>query len=164
MPGTEVPEGYGKVQYHQDLYRSFARRNANDSTRQTRNWGLFSGVNGKQWDPAAMAVLLSESRAPHTVNFIQKHIQSIAGNFYQNDFDIDFEPNVGTPNDDTLLLKHLYLTDRNRGNWQKAKRKLILGGLVHRGSIEMYIDYKTDPRGSISIRWINKDSILYDPD
>jgi len=143
---TEVPKGYDKVQYYTDLYRSYIRRNKNDLFRQTRNHGVFSGVNGKQWDPVALGILLSENRAPHQINFTQKHIMSLAGNFYQNSFDIEYEPNMGVSNDDTLLLNNLYATDSDRGQWKKAKRGTILNGLIHRGSMEMYIDYKTDPR------------------
>jgi len=161
---SEVPEGYNKVQFHKDLYRSYKRRGKSDLYRQSRNWGMFSGVNGKQWSPSALAQLISESRAPHSVNFIQKHVISLAGNFIQNGFEPDFEPNIGVPNDDTLLLNDLYAVDRNRGQWKKTMRANILAGLIHRGSFEMYIDYKTDPRGSISLRSLNKDRVLYDPD
>ncbi|MCH6573917.1 MAG: hypothetical protein IH795_01750 [Bacteroidetes bacterium] len=161
---TEVPVGISPVQFYGDLYRSYLRRSKLSLAREERNWGYFSGVDFKQWNPDALQVLINEKRAPHQINFLQKHIQSLAGNFYQNEFEVDFEPNTGASNDDTLLLKTLYLTDSNRGNWKKARRKLIRGGLIYRGTVEMYIDYKTDPRGSISLRYVNHRRILFDPD
>ena len=161
---TEVPVGTDPVQFYTDLYQSYKRRNRLNIIRENRNWGFYSGVDFKQWSPAELQVLIDEKRAPHQVNFIQKHINSLAGNFYQNDFELDFEPNTGASNDDTLLLKNLYLTDANRGDWQKARRQLIRAGLVYRGTVEMYVDYKTDPRGSIGLRYVNHARVMYDPD
>ena len=161
---TQVPVGKSPVQFYGDLYRSYLRRSKLSLAREERNWGYFSGVDFKQWNPDALQVLINEKRAPHQINFLQKHIQSLAGNFYQNDFEVDFEPNTGSSNDDTLLLKTLYHTDSNRGNWKSARRKLIRAGLIYRGTVEMYIDYKTDPRGSISLRYVNHRRILFDPD
>ena len=117
--GREVPVGESPVQFYSDHYKSYKRRNKLSISREARNWGMFSGVNFKQWDPRQLQVLLDEARAPHQVNFLQKQIQSLAGNFYQNEFEVDFEPNTGASNDDTLLLKTLYLTDANRSGWKK---------------------------------------------
>jgi len=162
--GTEIPEGVTPVQFYADHYKSYKRRNRLSIARENRNWGFFSGVDFKQWDAVQLQVLLDESRAPHQVNFLQKHIQSLAGNFYQNEFEIDFEPNTGASNDDTLLLKTLYLTDSNRGGWKQARRLLIRAGLIYRGTTELFIDYKTDRLGSIGNRYVNHNRMLYDPD
>jgi len=161
---SEVPTGIEPVQFYADHYKSYKRRNKLNIARENRNWGIFSGVNFKQWDAKQLQVLLDEARAPHQVNFLQKQIISLAGNFYQNEFETDYEPNVGAPNDDTILLKSIFLTDSNRGGWKKARRKLIRGGLVYRGTVEMFIDYKTDRRGSVGLRYVPHTRMLYDPD
>ncbi len=161
---TEVPKGDNPVQFYADHFLSYKRRNKLALAREARNWGFFSGVDYKQWDARQLQVLLEEARAPHQVNFIQKQIQSLAGNFYQNGFESDFEPNTGASSDDTLLLKTLYLTDVNTGEWEKAKRLLIRAGLIFRGTVEMFIDYKTDRRGTISTRYVNHRRMLFDPD
>jgi len=161
---TEVPDGESFVNFYANLYRSYRRRNQRERSRERKNWDMFSGVDGKQWDPDAYQQLVDEGRAPHQVNFIQKNVLTLAGNFYRNDNEFDFEPNTGASNDDSLLLKHVYLTDKNMSSWKKANRKLIQAGLIYRGTVELFKDFKNDRLGRTGLRYINHDTIMYDPD
>ena len=47
---------------------------------------------------------------------------------------------------------------------EKARRLLIRAGLVFRGTVEMFIDYKTDRRGSIGLRYVPHNRVIFDPD
>jgi len=161
---AEVPVGNPKVNFYGNLYRSYLRRNKPLLWRESQNWGIFSGVDGKQWDPELLQMLLQEKRAPHQINFCQNQVNKLLGTALQNELQTDFVPAMGQPNDDTILLNGTMEADRNASNWGKTKRQLIRAGLVMRGTAEMYIDYQDDPRGIIGLRYINHNRIMYDPD
>lgn len=102
--------------------------------------------------------------AEHQANFIQNKIDTLHGNYLQNPLELRFESEVGEKNNATITLNQLFLLDKERGEWKKAKRELIRSGLIHRGTVEMYKDYRNDPLGTIGLRRISPDRILFDPD
>lgn len=161
---SEVPKGNNFVQFYADLYRSYLRRSQPLRAREADNWGMYSGVDGAQWSPEQLQQLIEEKRPAHQINFTQQKVNDLLGNALQNETDTEFLPGRDLPNDTTLDLNALFLADKNRGGWSKAERLLTRAGLVMRGSYEMYIDYRTDPQGSIGRRYLNHDRIIFDPD
>jgi len=164
IKNTEVPAGNNFVQFYADLYRSYLRRNRPERVREVENWGMFSGVDGAQWDPEQLQQFIEEKRAVHQINFTQQKVQDLLGNALQNETETDFLPSRELPNDTTIKLNALFLADKNRTDWEKADRLMKRAGLIMRGSYEMYIDYRSDPLGAIGKRHVNHDRIMYDPD
>ncbi len=157
---TEVPKGNNFVQFYADLYRSYLRRTRSFRLRETENWGMYSGVDGTQWNPEQLQQLLEEKRPAHQVNFAQQKVNDLLGNALQNETQTDFQPGKALPNNTTIDLNAAFLADANRTGWSKARRLMIRAGLITRGNFEMYIDYRSDPQGAIGMRYNNHDRVM----
>ena len=156
--------GQAPGQYYANLFDSYIRRNQSDRSVEVTSWKFYSGLHRGQWDIESLQQLIDERRPPHQANFIQNKIDTLHGNYLQNPLELRYEAEVDIPNNITLALNQLFLIDKERGEWKKAKRELIRSGLVHRGIVEMYKDYRNDPLGTIGLRKISNDRILFDPD
>lgn len=156
--------GQAPGQYYANLFDSYIKRNQSDRQVEITSWKFYSGLHRGQWDIESLQQLIDERRPPHQANFIQNKIDTLHGNYLQNPLEMRYEAEVDVPNNLTLALNQLFLIDKERGEWKKAKRELIRSGLVHRGTVEMYKDYRNDPLGTIGLRKISPDRILFDPD
>lgn len=163
MPSLAI-DGRTKPDFYGALYKSYRERNRAFGDRQQRNWRMYSGVNFGQWHDQALRQLIDEKRAPHQVNFVQNKINTLTGNFLQNPFETKYETEMGTDNDWSIILNKLYLADKERTNWNRAKRKMLQAGMILRGVSEMYIDYTHDDLGAIGLRYINPFKVEFDPD
>lgn len=156
--------GQAPGQYYANLFDNFIKRNQSDRQVEVTSWKFYSGLHRGQWDIASLQQLIDERRPGYQANFIQNKIDTLHGNYLQNPLEMRYEAEVDIPNNATLALNQLYLIDKERGEWKKAKRELIRSGLVHRGTVEMFKDYRNDPLGTIGLRKISPDRILFDPD
>ena len=134
VKNTEVPAGNNFVQFYADLYRSYLRRSLALRQREAENWGMFSGVDGAQWDPAQLQQLIEEKRAAHQINFVQQKVNDLLGNALQNETQADFLPNRTLPNDSTIDLNAAFLADYNMNKWSKSQRLMTRAGLIMRGT------------------------------
>ena len=59
---TLMPANETEASYYAGLYRSYLRRSHSTLNRMNRNWGLYSGVDYKQWDPDQVQQLINEAK------------------------------------------------------------------------------------------------------
>jgi len=164
MPPLKRFAGQAPGQYYANLFDNYIKRNQTDKSVEITSWKFYSGLHRGQWDIGSLQQLIDERRPPHQANFIQNKIDTLHGNYLQNPLELRFESEVGIKNNLTLVMNQLFLLDKERGEWRKAKRELIRSGLVHRGTVEMYKDYRNDPLGTVGLRKISPDRISFDPD
>lgn len=151
-----------KVGYYSRAWKSNNTKCEADRQREKDNWKFVSGVNFGQWPTTALELLQQEGRPATQFNFIQGKVLSLAGSFMQNPLETKFESEIRTGEWGAQLLNHLFLYNKDRGNWSYAKAEFILAMLTYRGVLEMYKDYKNSPLGDIGLRYVNPFTISFD--
>jgi hypothetical protein len=154
-----------KVRYFRSEYMKFVEASAHKRDRMTRNFGLYSGVDYKQWDDDAVNQLISERRPVTSLNLTQKMVDTVQGTLEQNPSEVLFDPPMDSRDlvDEINFLQETYDRDADVGNWSNERSKFILNGLIYEGIIELFIDYSRDSLGSIGRKSLNPFHFIEDP-
>lgn len=134
-----------------------------DKARERRNWRVYSGVNGGQWDPEAYAYLRSEGRPTHQLNVVQGAIDWISGILHQNKSVTVFTPRTTQNPEQVNLAQHLFEYEYDRGHWRNEEFKLTRDGLIFRGICKYYIDYCNSQLGNLGWETIAPWNVTPDP-
>lgn len=150
--------------FDRDQFKVYLDRNRKERNRERDNWRMHDGTDFGQWDPTILSFLIQEGRPPSSFNFIQHHVNTLAGTFLADQPDVGFESELGQKNDESIAMKVVYLEDKEIGGWDHELLMFIRAGFVYRGWIEMFIDRTRDPRGRVGMRYVPGDRVIQDPD
>lgn len=131
--------------------------------RESKAWKMFTGFNNGQWDEDIISKMKEEGRNPFQGNIIQPKVETIAGAFLKNFYDIGFEPFDGVHSDLTRAMADLMMRDKEMMNWNQSYEQWLVDFLVHIGIEEIYISDRYDPLGSIGFRPIMRGHCVLDP-
>jgi hypothetical protein len=145
-----------------DNWLQVHERNGNRA-RMQRNFNFYSGVGHKQWDNEALDILNSQNRPAHTFNFTKKIVDLICGQLSQNPFDVYFDPVSRDLVDEFNVVQEIYNYDVNRGRYEASEDVFKRDGLIYRGILKMFIDYKHSPYGNVGVKQINPSFVFEDP-
>lgn len=139
-----------------NLFEDIVKAQSAVKSQAGKNFKMYSGLNYGQWDDSAVTALMEQKRPINTFNFVQKYVDTLHGIIIENPYEVKFDPIIGSQMiDETNLLNDLFEYDYERGDWDYEKSKIILNGLIHTGVGELYIDFKHDITGNISLRSLN---------
>jgi hypothetical protein len=163
LSGVEERPSIERVSYFQREYEGFRDHKNSDRPRMERNFGLYSGVNFKQWTQSQVSALNDEKRPVLTFNYIQKYVDTVHGSLMQNPFDVHFDPIDPSATTGVNIMQQLYDYDYERGDWEMEHSKVIRDGLIYKGVGEWFIDFRHDSLGNPGYRHNNPAVIFEDP-
>ena len=131
--------------------------------RENISWKMYSGQEHGQWNPEAYSKLVKEGRHANQYNLIKNKVESLAGYFLNNLYDVDFVPVDGRYSDLTQLLKKLFYSDRELMSWNNSYLKFVIDYLIHCGTEEMIISTRYSPFGNIGFERVMPGHLIVDP-
>ncbi len=158
--------GPGANEVHKDrtLFKVQKLRAIRERSRERKNWRFYDGTDYGQWDEQSVRLLLQEGRPPHTFNFIETKVDTLVGSILTDEYQLNFETELGEKNNDAIMLNELFMEDKDLCNFDYEMLQVIRGGFVYRGYLQMHVDRSKDPRGRIAWRYISPDRVQVDVD
>jgi hypothetical protein len=135
-----------------------------DRERENLNWRLYSGLNNGQWPAEAVSKLMSEGRNVGSYNIIRGKIDTLAGSYLKNYFDVDFASTEGKYNDLTAVLKTLYLSDKEMLDWDQSYLQFVIDFLIFGGTEELVVSQRYSSFGNLGFERIMPGHVVFDPD
>jgi hypothetical protein len=127
-------------------------------------WGLDAAQGLGQWPSSAVAEMLREGRHIATYNFVRPTVDNLAGSIMKNPFSFDFSPVSDELSTLTYAAKEMFYLDKELMDWSSAVLAMIQAGLVHEGTVEMFVSKEYDPKfGNIGLRYRLPGTVLFDP-
>lgn len=134
-----------------------------DIDRAYRNWGVYSGVESKQWDPDDVKKLSDQDRQAAQFNISTPKVDTLTGSLIAEKWDVDFKPAEGNRTSLTEAPLETYYSDKELCNYQKHIADVIKDGLVISGDLEMTFSRKFSPMGNICFRRCQPGFLVRDP-
>lgn len=159
----QIVEPYARISFMDDEYSKALEHDRASRERGEKNWRMYSGFNYGQWPAASVSDLTNEGRHIAQYNFIRGKVDALAGSIAKNWFDIDFVPVDGQYSDLTMILKELYLSDKEMLDWDENYFQAIVDGLIHRGVEQMIINTRYNELGNIGFERVLPGRIILDP-
>lgn len=163
---TSIPgltERGAKIDWIEQEFNAALDFTKEDIDRAANSWKLYSGLNDGQWDSEVVSKLRSEGRNPFQANFVRSKVNGLAGSLVKNFFDIGFEVLEDGQIEGVRALKKIMYSDKELLDWNFHYQLLVVGGLVQRGVLEMYVDTKYSPLGNIGLRYVQPEHLILDP-
>lgn len=148
-------------------YTNAIQHGDKDFKRSMESWQFYWGLDGEkglgQWPAEAISQLVREGRHIATYNLVRPIVDNIAGGIMKAPFGIDYSPVDDDISSLTHAVKDLLYTDKELTDWRIHELALIIGGLIYRGDMEMYINREYHKDGNIGLRCLLPGMITYDP-
>jgi hypothetical protein len=163
VPSAAGPQA-SEVHKDRNLFRTQKLRAVRERTRERKNWRFYDGTDYGQWDEQAVRLLIQEGRPPHTFNFIETKVDTIVGSILTDEYQTNFETELGEKNDVAIMLNALFMEDKDLCNFEFEFLQLVRAGFVYRGYMEFFVDRSKDPRGRLAWRYLPPDRVQVDAD
>jgi hypothetical protein len=148
-------------------YTNALHYNDKNWRRSEESWRFYWGLDGEkglgQWPAEAIAHMVREGRHIATYNLVRPLVDNIAGGIMKSPFSIDFSPIDTDVSSLTYAIKDLLYTDKELTDWRVHELSLVIGGLIYRGDLEMYINKEYHKDGNIGLRALLPGTMTYDP-
>lgn len=163
MPSVPTPSA-SEVSKDRNLFRNQKLRGVREKTRERKNWRFYDGTDYGQWDEAAVRMLIQEGRPPHTFNFIETKVDTIVGSILTDEYQLNFETELGEKNNTAIMLNELFMEDKDLCNFEFEFLQFVRAGFVYRGYMQFFVDRSKDPRGRLAWRYLPPDRVQTDCD
>jgi len=134
-----------------------------DRTRLYRNFGLYHGVDGLQWESALLKKLNDENRAAAQFNVTQAKVDTLAGALSQEKYDLDWKPIDGARNSLTESIKDTWYADKELCSFEDHIERVIIDGLIMEGCLKMHMSSTHNPLKNIAFKRCTPGYIIKDP-
>jgi len=126
-------------------------------------WAIDSDKGFGQWPSTAVADLIKEGRQLGVYNFCRATVDNIAGGIMKAPWSFDFSPINAEITSLTYALKDVHYIDRELCDYRIHELEMVIGGLIGRSVMEMYINREYDKKGgNIGLRCLPAGSVRFD--
>ena len=163
------PEQYGdmnKVMRIEWLLRQFNNYETywqKDLTRFIRNARMYWHLEFGMWPEAVVEKLRKEGRRPPTFPVIPDKIETLIGSYISNGYDIKMTPDDGKLDEMTLRVMDMYLSDKNKLDWECAHIIALLDSMIGIGYERFYLTDMVDEFGNLAMEAVNPRYTLISP-
>lgn len=165
------PRALGEAEIVQKLYSQYQRAKVYDQKNWNRwqknvrfHWGIDNDLGLGQWPTGVVADLMQQGRQVGTFNLCRPTVNNFAGDIMQAPFGFKFSPIDGAENSTTQKINAQIYIDKDVCAWKATELEMVVGGLIMRSDIEMYVNKNFPPKDYVGLRVILPGMITYDPD
>lgn len=161
--GAHTYEGYDIAREEHARYLRARDAGHKDFVRDAMKFDEF--YRGDQWDAADIARLESQGRPASTINLVLPTINTMVGEFMNQQADIQFKPRRGQASEEvasTLTKLAMHVTDAN--SYEFVEKDILEDGLITgRGYFDVRIDFSDNVLGEVRIQSLDPREVIPDP-
>lgn len=135
--------------------------------REVENWRNYWALDNElglgQWPEKVVNYMIEQNRQLMVYNMIMPTVDVIAGGIMAVPYDPEYFPVNYPMTSLTTAMKKAMYSDKEILDWNNPYFQLVRAGLIHEGSIKMYVDSEYDELGNIGFKFCLPGSIMYDP-
>jgi hypothetical protein len=152
------------------LYAQHQRAKAHEAKNWERwqknirfHWGIDSDLGLGQWPASTVADMVMQGRQVGTFNLCRPTVNNFAGEIMQSPFGFKYSPVDSAENSITQKLNSQIYIDKDVCDWRQVELDMVIGGLIMRSDVEMYISKEYAPKDYVGLRTLLPGVVTYDP-
>ncbi len=143
-----------------EKYQEYHQR---DIERFVRNARMYWHLDFGMWPEAVVEKLRGEGRRPPTFPVIPDKIETLIGSYISNGYDVKFAADDGKIDQLALNVHEMYLSDKNKLDWECAHIIALLDSMIGVGYERFYMTDHVDDFGNLAMESINPRWTLLSP-
>jgi hypothetical protein len=161
--GEHTYDGYDIAREEHARYIRARDAGHKDFVRDAMKFDEF--YRGEQWDAQDVAKLEAQGRPASTINLVLPTINTMVGEFMNQQADIQFKPRRGQASEEvasTLTKLAMHVTDAN--SYEFVEKDILEDGLITgRGYFDVRIDFSDNVLGEVRIQSLDPREVIPDP-